>query len=289
MCATATKALIKTVTFNYNGTRGLQSLSVTDIQKKTYPGKADVPLWGVENINVTVTTWGTHVFGDNPIWGLIDPRYQGHANVSSVQQEALYLPGISAGIRMSDDQSLPGSDFLVDAAISSYDVGPVSSDDETGLVLPDYSGATQMSMWVRWQELSRSVETASKIINLIWTDFASSAVVGTRGVLGPSNSASANSVSLDVIPFRRRIGYHFIYAIPAFAILLLLLIISVIALITWARSRVSLADLRRQVHRVSTGRILTNFLYPGKSGMDSSSREWSDRGFVPTSQKGHDD
>lgn len=49
-CASAVKASIKTVSFNYNGTESsLANLVVTDIEEKSYSDENDMPLWGVEN------------------------------------------------------------------------------------------------------------------------------------------------------------------------------------------------------------------------------------------------
>lgn len=270
MCASATKALVKTVSFNFNGTRDLQSLAITDIRDKVYPGETSLPLWGVENVGNT-SDWGSL----SPVWGLISKEYSDHANVSSVQQESLYLPGQNLG-SSSLSESLPGSDFLTDGLLTAYNVGFSSS--LLGIPVPvDYSGNTQMAMWVRWQNLSRSAATASKIINLIWTDYAASAVVGTKGVLGPGNLASRNTVTIEVTPFHRRVKFHLLYGLPALATALLLVLLSATVMLMCFLSRVSLIILRKQMQRASTGRLLTAFLYPEEQRMESTSQEWSRR------------
>jgi aspartate ammonia-lyase len=58
----------------------------------------------------------------------------------------------------------------------------------------DYSGNYNMAVWARWQNFSQSAETVSLIPNLIFTDNAASAVVGTKGVLGPMNAAPSGAV-----------------------------------------------------------------------------------------------
>ncbi|KAK4246331.1 hypothetical protein C7999DRAFT_33294 [Corynascus novoguineensis] len=50
--------------------------------------------------------------------------------------------------------------------------------------LPDYSGQTNLALKRRWKDLSRSADTVAKIPNLIWTDLAANAVVGTKGLAG---------------------------------------------------------------------------------------------------------
>jgi hypothetical protein len=56
MCASATKATIKEVSFSFNQTRGsgLKALSVEAIGIKQYASKLDVPTWGIETPNLTL-------------------------------------------------------------------------------------------------------------------------------------------------------------------------------------------------------------------------------------------
>lgn len=70
-------------------------------------------------------------------------------------------------------------------------------------------------MWARLQNLSSSTSTAASIPNLIFTDYAAAAVVGTKGVLGPGHAVSSNSVAIDVTLMKRSIRYHWLFAIPA--------------------------------------------------------------------------
>jgi len=69
-CASAVKATIKTVSFNYNGTQNsLKSLAVTDIKPKAYKDESAMPIWGVED---TGNAWSSE--GINLIWGLLSPE-----------------------------------------------------------------------------------------------------------------------------------------------------------------------------------------------------------------------
>jgi len=69
-CASAVKATVKTVSFNYNGTQNsLKSLTVTNITAKTYKDETEMPIWGVEN---TGNAWSND--GINLIWGLLSPE-----------------------------------------------------------------------------------------------------------------------------------------------------------------------------------------------------------------------
>jgi hypothetical protein len=134
-----------------------------------------------------------------------------------------------------------------------------------------------MAMYVRWQNLSKTPEAASTIVNLIWTDLAASAVVGTKGVLGPGNPGSPNdAVLIPVQPIVRKIKYHYLFAIPAFILAGMLLFVSFIALLCLIFTRSNLTTMRRHLHQSSTGRILTVFLCPEQCDMRTRSKAWSE-------------
>lgn len=275
-CATVVKATVKTVSFNYNGTDGLLSnLAITDIQDKVYPDEASMPLWGVENTGNGYLTQDL-----NLIWGLVSQTYANDANVSIVRQPSLYLPGwvnplfvsIGGGEELEGFENLPGSDFAVGALANSY---CVSESGSCGGI--DYSGNTNMAMWARWQNLTQSADTASLIPNLIFTDTAASAIVGTKGVLGPGNTALQNDMPILVTPYAQKIRYHYPFAIPALIVAFILVLIILWALGTACFSRGGFARMRLQLQQVSPGRIYTTFLYPGPDALTTRSKDWSGR------------
>lgn len=275
-CASAVKATIKTVSFVYNGTEGLlSSLTITDIQDKVYPDNSSMPLWGVEN------TGNAYEMMDlNLIWGLVSNSYENNPNVSTVRQSSLYLPGwfnpaLQGGPTLGDFENLPGSDFSVAALSTAYDV--CTPGTCTSSVVVDYSGESNVAMWARWQNLTQSAETASLIPNLIWTDTAASAIVGTKGVLGPGNTAQQNLVPLLVTPTVSKIQYHYPFAIPALLTALMLVLISLIALATMCFSGAGIGRMRLHLQQLSPGRIYTTFLYPGSGGLTMGTKEWRTR------------
>lgn len=168
-CATAAKATIKTVTFSFNGTdQNLKNLNVTSVKDKVYPDEKSKPLWGVED-----TGNAYNMDQMKLIWGLVSSQYENHPNVSTVRQESLYLPGwgsLGASMYRLDTANLPASDFYAGAIGEGYDVGLANT------VTMDYSGNSNMAMWVRWQQLSSTPQTATKIPNLIFTDYAAGGV-----------------------------------------------------------------------------------------------------------------
>jgi hypothetical protein len=281
-CATAVRATIKTVTFGYNGTgASLSNLAVTDIQDKVYPDESAMPLWGVENTGEAVLMQDA-----NLIWGLVSPEYENNPNVSTVRQASLYLPGyvglntvITAG-SFGDFENLPGSDFAPGALAAAYCISSNGADCSSAT---DYSGAHDLAMFVRWQNLTAAASTAALIPNLIFTDSAASTIVGTKGVFGKGNvglqnnkAAAGASVSVPVTPVVSRVRYHVPFAVPAIIVAVLLLLVTVLALVAAFFSGASIARLRLRLQQSSAGRVYTVFLAPG-SDLRMGSGEWSSR------------
>jgi hypothetical protein len=133
-CASALKATVKTVSFNYNGTgEVLTNLVILGIQEKVYAAESDLPLWGVENTGNKYESGGI-----NLIWGLISPEYETHPNVSTVRQKSLYLPGFNfspaSSQRVIYGDNLPGSEFWAGASeytstFVSFSVSSISPPD----------------------------------------------------------------------------------------------------------------------------------------------------------------
>lgn len=269
-CASAVKATVKTVSLSYNGTEGLlENLNITSIQDKVYSDNQSLPLWGVEN------TGNAYLLEDlTLVWGLISDEYENNENVSAVRQKSLYLPGfgVYGSISTIGFDNMPGSEALTGAMGIPYSVSA------GGSLLngqPDYSGASDMSMWVRWQNLSSSAELASLIPSLIWTDIAASAVVGTKGVLGPGNTATENQVPIMVTPTVMKIKYHYPYAIPALLTALVLVFVTIAAFTVVLFGHGSISRIRLHLQQLSAGRIYTTFLYPEPGIMAIKSKQWA--------------
>src|SRR4051812_18589122 len=133
-----------------------------------------------------------------------------------------------------------------------------------------------MAMWAKWQSLSKSAETVAMIPNLIFTDNAASAVVGTKGILGPMNAAHSNVVPMKVTPMVQKIRYHLPFAIPAFILAFCLLTLSLAALILAILGN-GTSKLSLHLRHLSPGRIFTSFLYPEADAFDMKSKDWSQR------------
>jgi hypothetical protein len=108
------------------------------------------------------------------MWGIVTEEKAKSLNLSTLRKEPLYLPGRGPNI---GSRNLPVADFASAALNMVYTMS-----DSLSASPMDYSGKVNLAMFRKWQELSRSAATSSKILNLIWTDIAANMVVGTKGL-----------------------------------------------------------------------------------------------------------
>ncbi|KAJ4197286.1 hypothetical protein NW759_016336 [Fusarium solani] len=268
-CAAAVRATIKTVSFTINGTSSINDMLIKSVLDKEYPNH-DYPLWGVEDS-------GLSLGGISPVWGLVSSAYEKFPNISLVRQPSLYLTGYSgvvAGSFSSNSsiQNMPGSDFPILAMNTVLDSFGISDYDWPF----DLTGRTSISVFTRWQNLSSTSGGAGTILNLLWTDIAASAVVGTKGVLGEGNRGLGNdTATVHVKPTGRRIKYHYAFGIPAFVLLAIMTLTTLMALFAVARRTSSIGVIRQRMQQLSVGRVLTTLFYPESSTLTMSAAEWS--------------
>jgi hypothetical protein len=298
-CATAIKASIRTVTFSYNGT-GLAALNITSAVPKTYPNGSSLPLWGVETLpqDIPFTT-------SQPLWGLLGtansslPHLSSDLdNISTIAQPSLYLPGFmdlfylleGTGVVSLQDstQNLPGADFYpkslqtaINVAANPFAEGPNYLGGAGGA---DYSAYTSLALFAKWQTLSRSAESAGTIIDLIWTDDAANAVVGTRGWgLHTSSVGTGNAqvetifetpVAVFVTVYGRTIRYHIPFAVPAFVVLAASTILLGLLIALLVQRRTGFARMRRMLESSSVGRVVGAVVWPEMTGTSGKTEKW---------------
>jgi hypothetical protein len=262
-CISATKALVKTVSFRFNGSDDLSGLTVTSLTDKVYPNDTSKPLRGVEDTQMALADV-------NPLWGLVAPHSHGSVNLSTLQKESLWVPGYAGWSEMSGGplggyQNLPSVDFHCGALAAAYAVGNPS------IGMPDYSSQSNLALYRLWQDLSRTPTTAAKILNLIWTDVAANSVVGTKSMEAhyeakrkrDNNVAASDPNMVPVIVYHRRIQYHLPYGIPAFVVLFSTLCTFLITSCTVVFGHAGPLKMRKYLNETSAGRILTSHLYMG--------------------------
>ncbi|KFZ23610.1 hypothetical protein V502_01917 [Pseudogymnoascus sp. VKM F-4520 (FW-2644)] len=246
-CASSTRASIKTVS------------------DKTYANEASMPLWAIERSNLSIEKY-------TPLWGLIDNKYEYSELYQTRRKQHLWLPaGQASGNPMASiyDSTPTGAHLL--ALSAAYDIGGGLS---SGPFLPDYLGTQDFGLYVRWEALSRSSETAGKIINLIWTDVMANLVVGTKPGKSSSDQTLGGPLYDRVIrSWKRHIVYDMRYAIPAIVLLVLWLCVLLGALLLTFLSRISLSALSQLMNQLAPGRMAVNFLYGDACGLDALTKE----------------
>ncbi|KAF3402651.1 hypothetical protein DPV78_004825 [Talaromyces pinophilus] len=254
----SSKGIIKTVSFRFNGSDDFSGLTVTEIEDKVYADDDHKPLWSVEQTNLTLNDV-------SPLWGLVTNSGQGNISLSTVRKESLYLPGYtgwSSGFSaIPGFQNLPGLDFYVSAIGTALNL----QGDQLGVF--DYTGRTNNALLRKWQELSKSAATASRVLNLIWTA-AANAVVGTKTLQVPqqrglqkranNDSNDASNLFPQVILYKRRVQYRWPYGIPAFIALLFTVALTIVSLIAALLGHSGPGTMRRLLKKTSLGRVLTS-------------------------------
>ncbi|PKX88981.1 uncharacterized protein P174DRAFT_471458 [Aspergillus novofumigatus IBT 16806] len=242
ICASAVRASLKTVSFRYNGT-GLDALSITSLSQKTYPSP---PLWAVEDLPDRTLE------EVQPLWGILpanttSPTTNPAINLSTIASTSLYLPGYidptttpSRGSPQSPSPQAKTSQSLYRA---------LSINRPAGQPFADYAGWTSLALYAKWQTLSITAAGAAKILDLVWTDFAANAMVGTRAV------AEDNQVR-PVTVFQRRIRYRLPYAVPGIVILAATLGIVAGLVVLGCMRRTGIRRLKGLLEQTAVGRVL---------------------------------
>lgn len=281
-CASAVKATVKTVTFEYTGSGSLEGLKAIEIKDKEYSDEADMPLWGVENSD------GAYLTGDiQLIWGIVDDTYIGHPNVSTLRRPSLYLPGNlglsdTLGASYGSWQNFPGADFPFGALSASYKTQNADFSSQQALnpttAGADYTGHDSLAMWARWQNLTAHADLASLIPNLLYTDIAASRVVGTKSTLGSRGNHGAR-VPVTVQPIISTVRYHMAFGIPAFIVAAILVALGlwliVCTIFPGPGKRRGFERMRLHIQGLASGRIYTMKEYPAIVDGTTNAKSWN--------------
>jgi len=151
----------------------------------------------------------------------------------------------------------------------------------------DYSGKTSLALYTKWQKLSSSADSASRILDLVWTDVAANAVVGTKG-WGLSSAASGplktvmkrasdgNDAQQTLVPitiYEKRIRYRLLFAIPAFIILAVTVAVLCSVSVLAAMGRTGPGRMRKFLEATSAGRVIGKLSWTEK-GVGKGTKEW---------------
>ncbi|KAG0637153.1 hypothetical protein HOY80DRAFT_1085658 [Tuber brumale] len=121
-------------------------------------------------------------------------------------------------------------------------------------------------------------DSAPLIPNLIWTNIAANSLVGTKSVFSAYSVGEGDKNPTDgmlaVDTYGKIITYDLLFAIPGLTILEMWVTSLFIALLMLVASRVSLAVVRELVNHASTGRLVTNLLYPKTCEQSAPTKAW---------------
>ncbi|KAG0637143.1 hypothetical protein HOY80DRAFT_1085575, partial [Tuber brumale] len=260
-CATAIKASVKVVTLTMNGTHNLENLRVDKVAPRNYSSKLEMPVWAIEN-------WRTNMSVSYPFWGIVGQKYKDAPHLWTIQREHLWLPSVS---RSDNLAILRSSDSLSLLTFPSQALGISTTND-------DYSGIHNFALLSKWRKLSETQNSAALIPNLIWTDIVANNLVGTKSVpsaYGVTEGDEQRSGSMLIVDtYGKKITYDLVFAIPALTILVMWVASIFLALLMLFTSRVSLAAVQRLINHTSTGRSVTNLLYPETCAPSPSTKIW---------------
>ncbi|KAL2141988.1 hypothetical protein VTI28DRAFT_1724 [Corynascus sepedonium] len=153
-CLTTTQAILKTVTFRFQGTDALRGLSVTQLEDKKYDNDERLPLWGVESSkdirNRTISDF-------QPLWGLVHPDLAANAVVGTrslvgvpADQRPLVIV-YNKRIRYHLPYAIPAIILLVFVAVTSMSTAYVALLGRTSLdKMKRYLNATSNDMATYW-------------------------------------------------------------------------------------------------------------------------------------------
>jgi len=275
VCASAVRASIKTVEFRYNGTGGqFANLAVSRIADKVYPDEKSKPLWASESSRDKVMRF-------DPLWGIVDDRYETYDGFYSLRAEKFWLP-TSPFLTLNFGFN-EGYDALAAASTFTRRLGNLYN---RGITFgSDYTGHYDFTLLERFRPLSLNETSAAQIPSLIMTDGLAAGLVGTKTSISTKYVEWPASLAVDdtvrgfpraqVIEYKRVLKYDLRYAIPGFVILAM----SLVAL-TWAcgiliSSPSIYRTMQHMYDQTSTGRLTTNLLRPGRSDPKQPSNEWA--------------
>lgn len=282
-CASANRAIIKSVRFAFNSSRTLEGLKVLDIKPKQYNSASEHPLWAFETVSGSSNErWPLARW--TPLWGIVDKEDTGFTNLTYKRSPELWLNGDASLARIDyQDFNLPAAEAPKSFLFHAY-----STLDDSAIGKPpvaDYSGRKNAPLLNLWRHLSQSAEQSERIINLIWTDVATNALVGTRGQIPssePRNLAgkedsikNAQEAQVQVYLRDRATAYHLVYGIPGFILLAFVALMLIACVISFVSGRGTIRRVKFYLSRLSTGRVMTAFLEDDAVSQTSSIKSGS--------------
>jgi hypothetical protein len=270
-CASANRAIIKTVQFSFNTSKSLDGLNIDNIEPKKYSDNSQHPLWAFESsAESDDPQWDVESW--DPLWGIVEKEDSTFTNLTYKRSSELWLTGSTKLAKFSfAGFNLAAITVPRSLLYYTYEVHSRTSSSLSTDILRDYSGKDNIELDNMWKNLTKTPEGTERMINLVWTDIAANALYGSRGMLPvslPPNLAkraegdeeSESETKFPVYVRVRRTRYRYAYAIPAFIVLGIFVETLVASLVALILGRGTIGRMRLYLARLSSGRVMTAFL-----------------------------
>lgn len=275
-CAAAVKASVKAVVFQVNGTAQVSNLVVQSVEDPSYNSTDSMPIWAME-----MPSPPRNISQLSPFWGPVLASNRDNPDIKTLQRHNFYLPAGASAVF----GSLSSLDALAGAEAPFGVFGPLftpggSLFSSSSSTMADYSGATSWPLFMKWNALGRSADTAGKIVDYIWTDLMANAVVSSKSAL---SSTDATIFPRPATRFVLSTSYDWKYAVPALvfaAIYILLFLGSALMMIT---RKAGFGSMRFVLNQTAAGRAMTTERYQASGEADrGNTKLWAEaRGDEP--------
>ena len=206
---------------------------------------------------------------------------------TAIRAPHIHLPGFSFGTPPA--AGIPGYEFIPGSTSPTAALSAMYELDSSSTLGFDYSGASSLPLFQKWQRLSKDPAGVAQMLNLVWADVAANSMMGTRGygtgknvtVSGnvdklqrrQSNNDAQQTVMVPVKLFEKKVQYHWLYAIPAFMALALFGTV-LAASCCCAVFRGGPKRTRYYLNHLSAGRLMGEQRFPGTVDKQVPTNEW---------------
>lgn len=272
-CVSAVKASLKTVHFELKGDAILSKLEIKSVVAKHYNSESEWPIWAVEVVP-TIPYEHAPERQVSPFWGIVTEETAQSADVMTLRRPSFYLPVSNSLLfddKMNAIDSAAGANVPLGLLGSIYDGYGIQD------AIPELAGSNDWRLLQRISQLSEDATTAGQIINLLWTDLAANALVGTKSVLSRADGNNPQeSAPMLARAYENGLAYDWRYAVPALAFAGLYVALLAWSMVLFCTTRLSFSKLRFMLNQSSAGRSMTTERYQASAEADfASTKTWA--------------
>lgn len=277
VCASGIKASVKQVSFQANGTEGLQDLTVLDIQDKKYDAANPPPTWAVEDYLSKNFTAQLYYRTTAPLWGIVDAKKKGTPGYNFTEAPDFFLPPALVSKSQWDDgpwDVLAGTTAPMSALrFLSTTMMTFTGDFNS---IPSFGGVTELGQLALFHKIYDQDAGPAKILKLEWTNLMANWVVGTKTGKKQVEQPSGDDERLASF-LQHRIKYDMRFAIPAIILLACWVLIILGSIAAGVVHRHLFTHLKKMLNDTSVGRAaLRNHPDVGHASLArASTKKWA--------------